>query len=132
MELHVGASGKTVAETIADLFEPLFTPIGIPKELSLALLSGLIAKEVVIGALSVIYGVGQEGLEHIVKTRIDWVSGYAFMIFVLIYTPCFATLSVMKKESKSILFTLFFIVWSSILAWVASFFFYQGARILGF
>ena len=132
MELHVGSNGLSVAEIIANTLEPIFAPIGIPKELSLALLSGLIAKEVVIGALAVIYGVAEEGLDQVLIHKLDWVSGYSFMIFVLIYTPCFATLSVMRKESKSMGYTFFFIVWSTILAWVCSFIFYQAARAFGY
>lgn len=132
MQLHWGPDGVTLAELIASTVEPLLVPIGLPKEMGLTLLSGLIAKEVLVGALAIIYQVSEEGLGTMIAAHIDWVSGYSFMIFVLIYTPCFAALAVMKKESKSRLYTLFFAIWSLLLAWLASFVFYQGARLLGF
>jgi ferrous iron transport protein B len=64
--------------------------------------------------------------------QIDWVQGYSFMLFTLLYVPCLSTIAVIKSESKSAKFAAFSVVWSLVLAWAASFVFYQGARFLGY
>jgi ferrous iron transport protein B len=60
------------------------------------------------------------------------VQAYSFMLFTLIYTPCLSTIATLRSESKNLGFTLFSIAWSLALAWLVSFAFYQGARLLGF
>jgi ferrous iron transport protein B len=54
------------------------------------------------------------------------------MLFTLIYTPCLATLSTIRQESRSWGYTLLALAWPLTLAWTVSFMFYQGARALGF
>jgi len=128
----VPASPETLAGRLADLFAPLFAPLGIDNLMTIALLFGFVAKEVVLGAMAVIYGVGEGELAGIVGGQTDWVQAYSFMLFVLIYTPCLSTVAVLKQESKSWRFTALAVGWPLLLAWVLSFSFYQGARWLGF
>ena len=110
---------------------PLFAPIGITSELTIALIFGFVAKEIVIGSLAVIYGLGGQALSNSLALQLDWVQAYSFMLFTLIYTPCLSALAVLKQESKSWRFTMLTIAWSLGLAWLVSFAFYQGARMLG-
>ncbi len=126
------ASPETLAGQLAALFAPLMQPLGIDHLMTIALLFGFVAKEVVLGAMAVIYGVGESELAGIVSGRIDWVQAYSFMLFVLIYTPCLSTVAVLKQESKSWRFTALAVGWPLLLAWVVSFAFYQTARWLGF
>ena len=121
------ASAETLAGRIAAVFAPVFQPIGIDSLLTVALLFGFVAKEVVLGALAVIYGVGQDNLASVVATRIDGIQAYSFMLFVLIYTPCLSTVAVLKQESRSWSFTALAIAWPLVLAWVVSFVFYRVA-----
>lgn len=125
------ASPTTLAGQLASWMEPIFAPLGIDRLLSVALLFGFIAKEIVIGALAVIYGAGQNNLAGIIAGQLDWVQAYSFMLFTLIYTPCLSTVAVLKQESKSNWFTVIAVAWPLGLAWVVSFAFYQGARALG-
>lgn len=125
------ASPTTLAGQLASWMEPIFAPLGIDRLLSVALLFGFIAKEIVIGALAVIYGAGQNNLSGIIAGQLDWVQAYSFMLFTLIYTPCLSTVAVLKQESKSNWFTVIAVAWPLGLAWVVSFAFYQGARALG-
>jgi len=125
------ASPETLAGQLANLFSPIFEPLGIDHLLTITLLFGFVAKEVVLGAMAVIYGVGQNELSGIVSSHTDWVQAYSFMLFVLIYTPCLSTVAVLKQESKSWRFTALAVGWPLLLAWVVSFVFYQGARWLG-
>lgn len=128
----VPASAQTLAGRLADLAAPLMAPLGLDSLLSIALLFGFVAKEIVIGALAVIYGQGGDDLSQLLAHKLDWVQAYSFMLFTLIYTPCLATLSTIRQESKSWGFTLLALAWPLALAWLVSFLFYQGARALGF
>jgi len=126
------ASVDTYAGQIGILFAPVLDPIGINRELAIALIFGFVAKEIVVGALAVIYGLQGDALMAHMATQIDWVQAMSFMLFTLIYTPCLSTIATLKNESKSTAFMWLSIVWSLGLAWVVSFVFYQGARALGF
>ena len=126
------ASSGTLAGMLGDLFHPLFEPIGINDQLMIALLFGFVAKEIVIGSLAVIYGLTGDALGGALGQHLDWVQGYSFMLFTLIYTPCLSTIATLRSESKDLRYTLLTILWSLGLAWVVSFIFYQGARALGY
>jgi ferrous iron transport protein B len=126
------ASSATYAGKIGDWFSVVLNPIGIDSQLALALIFGFVAKEIVIGALAVIYGLQGDALMHLMAQKLDWVQGMSFMLFTLIYTPCLSTIITLKNEAKSWAFALLSIVWSLVLAWIVSFAFYQSARWLGF
>jgi ferrous iron transport protein B len=127
------ASPQSLSGLIGQVTQPLLAPLGINAQLAISLIFGFIAKEIVLGGLAVIYGTGGTiGLESTMAQQIDWVQGYSFMLFTLLYMPCLSTVAVLKSESKSIRFTTLAVVWSLGLAWLASFLFYQGARHLGF
>ncbi|MFW5431746.1 MAG: ferrous iron transport protein B [Methylophilaceae bacterium] len=126
------ASEGTYAGQIGAFFAPVLDPIGIDTKLAIALIFGFVAKEIVIGSLAVIYGLQGDALMTQMAQNLDWVQGMSFMLFSLIYTPCLSTIATIKSESKSSGFMWLSIVWSLLLAWVVSFVFYQGARLLGF
>ena len=115
------------AGQLGNWLQPIFQPIGINAELTIALLFGFIAKEIVIGSLAVIYG--QEGavLVQTITQHITWVQAYSFMLFVLIYTPCVSTIATIRKESKSLSFTVLSVVWPLVAAWGITFLFYKVA-----
>lgn len=126
------ASDATIAGKIGSLFSTVLKPIGIDSQLAIALIFGFVAKEIVIGALAVIYGLQGDALMHLMAQKLDWVQGMSFMLFTLIYTPCLSTIITLKNEAKSWLFAGLSIAWSLLLAWLVSFVFYQSARWLGF
>ncbi len=126
------ASIGTFAGQIGTLFAPILDPLGINSQLAIALIFGFVAKEIVVGALAVIYGLQGDALMTQMATQIDWVQAMSFMLFTLIYTPCLSTIATLKNESKSSAFMWLSIAWSLGLAWVVSFVFYQGARWLGY
>ena len=125
-------SPETWAGHLSSWLSPLLSPIGIDSQLGLALIFGFVAKEIVVGSLAAIYGLEGDALMGLMSERLDWVQGYSFMLFTLIYVPCLSTIATLRTESRSSAFTWMTILWSLILAWVVSFVFYQTARFLGF
>ncbi len=126
------ASADTWAGMIGGALHPIFAPLGINEQLTIALIFGFIAKEIVIGALAVIYSLSGDSLSGAIGQQLDWVQAYSFMLFTLLYTPCLATVATLQSESKQTGFTLLSLAWSLGLAWLVSFAFYQGARALGY
>jgi len=126
------ASADTLAGHISAFLAPVLSPIGIDAQLSVVLIFGFVAKEIVIGSLAAIYGLEGDSLMGLMAQKLDWVQAYSFMLFTLVYTPCLSAVATLRNESKSYGFMFASIGWSLLLAWLASFVFYQGARLLGF
>jgi ferrous iron transport protein B len=125
------ASAGTLSGMLGQALQPLLAPIGINPKLTVALLFGFIAKEIVLGGLAVIYTQADPiRLGHALAQEIDWKQAYSFMLFTLLYTPCLSTVAVIRSESKRWGFTALTVVWSLVLAWIASLVFYQGAKLL--
>lgn len=125
------AGPQSFAGILGNWFTPVMGPLGIDAQMTVALLFGFVAKEVVIGALAVIYGMEGDALTRQIAASIDWVQAYSFMLFTLIYTPCLSTIATLRSESRSNVYTFGVVAWSLVLAWVLSFAFYQLARALG-
>jgi len=126
------AGPETIAGWIGKATQPVLGPLGIDEKLAVALIFGFVAKEVVIGAFAVIYGLEGNALASGIAGSMDWVAATSFMIFTLVYTPCLSTIATIRAESRSLSFTSLAVAWPLALAWVASFGFYQGMRALGF
>jgi ferrous iron transport protein B len=125
------AGPATIAGWLAATLAPIFRPLGIDPLMSIALIFGFVAKEIVLGGLAIVLGAGTDQLGTLVAARLDWVSATSFMIFTLIYTPCLSAIATLRDEAKSLCFTALAVGWPLSLAWVASFVFYQAARALG-
>ena len=125
------ASGGSLAAGIGRLFQPLLGPIGMNPELTVSLFFGFIAKEILLGAMAVIYGTSESGLGGVIQTEITPLQSLSFMTFVLLYTPCLGTVAAQIQESRSRNFALLSVGWSMALAWVLAFVVYQvGGLIL--
>ena len=104
--------------TIGRFISPLFIPLGFATwQNSIALLTGLMAKEVVVGTMGVIYG---GDLKDMLASHFTTLSAYSFLAFVLLYTPCVSVIATMKKEygTKMAIFSL---TYQLVLAWIVSF-----------
>ncbi|CAG4884907.1 Fe(2+) transporter FeoB [Georgfuchsia toluolica] len=115
---------------IGRFMQPVLGPLGIDEKLTIALIFGFVAKEVVIGALAVIYGMEGAALTSHISHSFNWVQAYSFMLFTLIYTPCLSTIATLRAESRSLRFTLLAVAWPLLLAWTVSFVFYQTFKHL--
>ena len=120
----------SVADSIGKVLNPIFDPIGINDKLIIALIFGFIAKEIVIGALAVIFSGNDSTLPDLLFNYITWQQAISFMIFTLIYTPCLSTIAVIKNQSKGKKLVLTSLIWSLLLAWVISFVTYQSLLFL--
>jgi ferrous iron transport protein B len=126
------ASSGTLSGQLGQFMQPLLDPIGINPKLTVALLFGFIAKEIVLGGLAVIYSQADPtALGRAIAADITWPQAVSFMLFTLLYTPCLSTVAVIRSESKRLGFTLFSVAWSLLLAWLVSFVFFQAVRLLG-
>jgi len=123
------ASASSWAGQLGRAFNPLFQPLGIQWQETVALLFGFVAKEIVIGALAVIYG-GSD-LSHQIAAQITPLQGLSFMVFTLLYTPCIATLAAIHAESRSWRVTGLSLLLGILSAWLAALLVYQGGRLMG-
>ncbi|MFN7779272.1 MAG: nucleoside recognition domain-containing protein, partial [Betaproteobacteria bacterium] len=122
---------QTGARMLGALSQPVLAPLGIDAELTVALIFGFVAKEVLIGAFAVIYGLEGQALAADLAGRLDVVQAYSFMLFTLIYTPCLSTLAAIRRESRSLAFTAAAVAWPLAVAWVVSFVFYSVSTSFG-
>ena len=126
----VSGSGATVADAIGRLFQPLLGPIGMNPSLTVTLFFGFIAKEILLGAMAVIYRTSETGLGSVISAVITPLQALSFMTFVLLYTPCLGTIAAQLQESRTRRFALMSLGWSLSLAWVMALLVYQGGLLL--
>jgi ferrous iron transport protein B len=122
-------SALTWGAQLGDWLKPVMQPIGIDPQLTIALLFGFVAKEVVLGSLAVVMGLEGQALTDAIATHLAPTQAIAFMIFTLIYTPCVSTLATLKAESKSTRLVVQSVALGLGLAWVTTWLFYQTSLI---
>ena len=125
---------NSYAAVVGRTLAPIFDPMGLPELYVIALLFGLVAKEVVLGGLMLLMGIAQNAtdsenaLSAAINGNLPPDAALAMMAFILLYTPCLATLSVLKQEGGwRLMFTS--LAWSFTLAWIVAVAIYQTARI---
>ncbi|MCP4228700.1 MAG: ferrous iron transporter B, partial [bacterium] len=126
------ASEASFVGYLGKFFAPLLAPAGFGEwQTAVSLIFGVLAKEVVVGTFGVLFGVGEEGLTGVLRNHFTPLTAYAFMVMTLIYTPCVATVAVIKRETGSWWWTLFVIGYTLVLGWIAAVIVYQGGVLLG-
>lgn len=130
---YIGKIGQTI--------QPVLHPLGFDWKMSVSLLTGMAAKEVVVSTLSVLYTGEEEDSQALsarIKQDLDEEGNPVFtplialslMLFVLIYFPCIATISAIVNESGSWKWGMFVVVYTCVLAWVVSFVVYQVGSLV--
>jgi ferrous iron transport protein B len=126
---------KSYMGRIGKVIEPVFAPIGIDWRGSVALLTGFVAKEIVVSTMGILYAADQKdskALENaLVSSGMTSTAALAMMVFVLLYMPCLATLSAIRRETASLKWMIFSISYSTVLAWIMAFLVYQGGNMIG-
>lgn len=112
---------------IGHAIEPVIEPLGFDWRLGIGLLSGAGAKELVVSTLGVLYVNDAETDPAALGERIPITPliAFCYMLFVLIYFPCIATLVAIKQESGSWKWSLFAALYTTVLAWILTFAVYQ-------
>ncbi len=122
--------------SIGRFFEPVVEPLGFNWKGSVALISGATAKEIVVSTLGVLYSGDSEATESL-SQRIAEVNpetgkpdfsplvALSFMVFVLLYFPCIATVVAISREAGSWKYGMFTVVYNTAVAWLFSFLVYQ-------
>ena len=117
---YIGRLGKTV--------EPVFRPQGFNWKLDVSLIAGVGAKEIVASTLGILYGASADGAEdeadvihsQMVDQGLTLPTCYAYLLFVLLYFPCIATLAAIKNETASWRWAIFAGVYTTFVAWLVS------------
>lgn len=104
---------------LGGIVAPIFKPLGFGTwEAGVSILTGLAAKEVIIGTMEIVYG----DLALILPTMFTSITALTFLVFVSLYTPCFAVIGVMRKEYGNKMMTIS-VVYQFVLAWVGAYLF---------
>ena len=141
---YIGRMGKAI--------EPVFSPQGFNWKLDVSLLAGVGAKEIVASSIGVLYS-GDDEIDDddddfsedtefsddsekytrlrqaMLRDGITPLSAYAFLIFILLYFPCIATIAAIKNETGSWRWACFAAVYTTVVAWIASMAVYQIGSI---
>jgi len=127
---------------IGHFIEPVMKPLGFDWRMSVSLISGLAAKEVVVSTLGVMYMSGDNNnitsLVEKIQSSKDSVGNYSFspliafsfMIFILTYFPCVGVVSAIRRESGSWKWAAFIVFYTTGIAWLLSFIIYQLGTII--
>lgn len=135
---YIGRIGKTI--------EPVFRAQGFDWKLDVGLLAGVGAKEIVASTMGVLYAgdetvADDEEADSVKyanlhkKMSADGITplvAFCFLLFVLLYFPCIATIAAIKNESGSWKWALFTVFYTTGLAWIVSAVVYQVGRLMGF
>ena len=135
---YLGQLGKSI--------EPIMQPLGFDWKMSVSLIAGASAKEIVVSTLGVLYQTQDDEDSGLLQTRLkeetyqlgpkkgqkvfDPIVAFSFLIFVLIYFPCIATVAAIKKESGSWKWAAFMVVYTTGLAWILAFLVNQVGHLI--
>lgn len=128
-------SQESVIGQIGTVISPIFAPLGFGEwQPSVALIFGVVAKEVVVGTLSSLFGVAEEGIgiENAVHSLFTPLTAFSFMAFVLLYVPCFAALGTIKQETNGWKWPLTMVLITTVTAYIVSFLIYHVGLLIGF
>lgn len=128
---------------IGHFIEPVMRPLGFDWKMSVSLLAGTAAKEIVVSTMGVIYQADDKADENssalIYKIQNEKykngekvftpLAGLSFLIFVLIYFPCIAVFAAVKKEAGNVKWAVFLATYTTVLAWLISFLVFQTGKL---
>ncbi len=130
-------SQYTILGMLGNFLVPIFKHAGFGTwQESVALFAGIPAKEAVVGTLGMLYA-GQyveEGaiLVKAIQQNFSHLTALSYMVMVLLYTPCVATLGAVGKETKSFKWPLFMAIYTFIIGWIVAVAVFQIGSLLGF
>lgn len=128
----VYGSSESFLGQLGYFISPLFIPLGFEHwTFSVALIFGIASKEIIIGTLGTLYGVGQGDLITAIPMYITPLGALSFMFFVLLYIPCLPTIAMIRQESHSWKYAILQPIVTISVAWVVSFIVYHIGMLVG-
>ena len=126
---YLGEIGKTL--------EPVFHPIGFDWRMSVAVVAGLAAKEVVVSTLATLYAVGDADeksntLLQRLRENVTFKAAIALIVIIMIYSPCIAAMSTFWVEVPQWVWRGFYLVYPNLLAWLMAFAVYRLLDFMGY
>lgn len=134
--LEMVDAGESILASIGHTLAPFFFPLGFGQwQAAVATITGLVAKENVVGTFGILYGlaeVSEDGVEIWSKLTRNFtqVSAYSFMVFNMLCAPCFAAIGAIKREMGNWKWTWLTIGYQTLLAYTMSFIVYQLGSVL--
>lgn len=116
---EINPATDSFLEMIGKLVNPLMEPLGFHWRATVAAVAGIPAKEIVVSTLGVVGGI----------SGFTFASALSFMVFVLLYCPCIASVAAIVKESGSWKYGVFSVVYNTLIAWLAAFIVYTLASL---
>lgn len=130
-------TSNSLLATMGRSIAPVFKPLGWGSwEATVATITGLIAKENVVGTFGVLFGqinnVSETGKEYwpLLSNQITPIAGYSFLLFNLLCAPCFAAIGAIRREMNDWRWTIFAIGYQTGLAYLVSFVVYQFGHVM--
>ncbi|GAA8930052.1 ferrous iron transport protein B [Helicobacter pylori] len=115
--------------------EKVFSPMDFDWRLSVSLVTGFMAKEVVVSTLGVLFSLGDQNeksdaFREILRKEVSVPSGIAFIVFVMFYIPCFAATITFGREAGGIKFVAYLFVFTTVVAYAFSLIAFYATQIL--
>ncbi|MDE6378083.1 MAG: ferrous iron transport protein B, partial [Duncaniella sp.] len=135
------SDSDTYLQRMGKAINPVMEPLGFNWRATVAAIAGVPAKEIVVSTLGVLYTGEEDVATHTLSQRlrdINPVTGHpdftgaialSFMVFVLLYCPCIATITAIVKETGNPRYGLFSILYNTLVAWLAAFAVYHIALL---
>ena len=125
-------AGDSLLASAGKLIAPLFAPLGFGFwQASVALVTGLVAKEAVVGTLSILYNNATDAaMIAALQSVFSWPAALSFLVFVLLYMPCVAAFSAIRREMNSWKWAIGTVSFQTGVAWVVSFVVYQFTQLI--
>ena len=129
IHLNVVADSKdSMLALVGGWIAPIFEPLGFGDwRLSTALITGFTAKESVVSTMTVLMG----GSTALLKTLFTPFTAIVFLVFTLLYTPCVAAVSAVKRELGG-KWALIIVIAQCLIAWIVAFVVHMGGSLMGF
>lgn len=137
-----GSEGDSYLEMAGKFLNPVMRPLGFEWRGTVAALAGVPAKEIVVSTLGVLYTNDDATDVQKLSARLetpsqingkpdfDTASALSFMVFILLYCPCIASVTAIVRETGSWRYGVFSVVYNTVVAWIVAFTVYQIAILL--
>ncbi len=122
---------------VGKFIEPVFKPLGFDWRMSVAVVAGLAAKEVVVSTMGTLYAVGNssgsnKGFIQKIRENISFKAAFALIIIIMIYSPCLAAMSTFYAEVPQWAWRTFYTIYPNVVAWLFAYASYQILSLMGY